>query len=69
MPDNLVEENNLEIFESNNNEIFYNIKKNTHIIENQDIDTDTESLTSGTQIHFHSDTTRKKWSKKNHEIR
>ena len=58
--DNLVEENNLEIYESNNNEICYNIKKNTHVIEDQDIDTDTESLTAGTSIHFHCDTPRKK---------
>ena len=40
--DNLVEENNLEIYESNSNEICYNVKKNTHVIEDQDIDTDTE---------------------------
>ena len=33
--DNLVEENNLEIYESNSNEICYNVKKNTHVIEDQ----------------------------------
>ena len=69
MLDNLVEENNLEIYESNSNEICYNVKKNTHVIEDQDIDTDTESLTAGTPIHFHSDTPRKKSSKKNPDIR
>ena len=67
--DNLVEENNLEIYESNSNEIRYNVKKNTHVIKDQDIDTDTESLTTGTPIYFHSDTPRKKSSKKNPDIR
>ena len=59
----------MEIYESNSNEICYNVKKNTHVIEDQDIDTDTESLTAGTPIHFHSDTPRKKSSKKNPDIR
>ena len=67
MLDNLVEENNLEIYESNSNEIFYNVKKNTDVIEDKDIDT--ESLTAGTPISFHSDTPRKKLLKKNSDIR
>ena len=67
--DNLVEENHLEIYESNSNEICYNVKKNTHVIEDQDIDIDTKSLAAGTPIHFHSDTPRKKSSKKNPDIR
>ena len=67
--DNLLEENNLEIYESNRNEICYNVKKNTDVIEGKDIDTDTESLTAGTPISFHSDTPRKKSSKKNPDIR
>ena len=67
--DNLVEENNLEIYESNSNEICYNVKKNTHVIEDQDIDTDAESLTAGTPIYFRSDTLRKKSSKKSPDIR
>ena len=67
--DNLIEENNLEIYESNSNEICYNVKKNTDVIEDKDIDTDTESLTAGTPISFHSDTPRKKSSKKNPDIR
>ena len=67
--DNLVEENNLEIYESNSNEICYSVKKNTHIIEDQDIDIDTDSLTAVTPINFHSDTSRKKSSKKNPDIR
>ena len=58
----------MEIYQSNSNEICYNIKKNTHVIEDQDIDIDTESLTAGTPIHFHCDTPRKKSSKKNHDI-
>ena len=58
--DNLVEENKLEIYESNSNEICYNVKKNTDVIEDKDIDTDTESLTACTPISFHSDTPRKK---------
>ena len=33
--DNLVEENNLKVYESNSNEICYNVKKNTHVIEDQ----------------------------------
>ena len=33
--DNLVEENNLKIYESNSNETCYNVKKNTHVIEDQ----------------------------------
>ena len=40
--DNLVEENNLEIYESNSNEICYNAKKNTDFIEDKDTDTDTD---------------------------
>ena len=67
--DNLIEENNLEIYESNSNEICYNVKKNTDVIEDKHIDTDTESLTAGTPISFHSDTPRKKSSKKNPDIR
>ena len=38
--DNLVEENNLEIYKSNSNEICYNVKKNTDFIEDKDTDTD-----------------------------
>ena len=57
------------IYESNSNEICYNVKKSTHVIQDQDIDTDTESLTAGTPIHFHSDTPRKKSSKKNPDIK
>ena len=63
--ENLVEENNVEICKSNGNKICYNIKKNTDVIEDKDIDTDTESLTAGTPISFHSDTPRKKGTKKN----
>ena len=67
--ENIVEEKNLGIYESNSNEICYNVKKSTHVIQDQDIDTDTESLTAGTPIHFHSDTPRKKSSKKNPDIK
>ena len=67
--DNLIEENNLYIYESNSNKICYNVKKNTDVIEDKDIDTDTESLTRGTPISFHSDTPRKKLTKKNPNIK
>ena len=67
--ENLVEENNVEICKSNGNKICYNIKKNTDVIEDKDIDTDTESLTAGTPISFHSDIPRKKPTKKNPDIR
>ena len=33
--DNLVEENSLEIYENNSNEICYNVKKNTDVIEDK----------------------------------
>ena len=54
---------------SNINKICYNVKKNTDVIEDKDIDTDTESLTAGTPISFHSDIPRKKSTKKNPDIR
>ena len=66
---NLVEENNLEIYESNSNEICYNVKKSSDVIKDKDTDTDTESLTAGARISFHGDTPRKKSSKKNPDIR
>ena len=63
--DILVEENNFEIYESNSNEICYNVKKNTAVIEDKGTDTDTETLTAGTPISFHSDTPGKKSTEKN----
>ena len=66
---NLEEENNLEIYESNSNEICYNVKKSSDVIKDKDTDTDTESLTAGAPISFHGDTPRKKSSKKNPDIR
>ena len=42
----------MEICKSNGNKICYNIKKNTDVIEDKDIDTDTESLTAVHQFLF-----------------
>ena len=66
---NQVEGNNLEIYESNSNEICYNVKKNTDFIKDKDIDADKESLTAGKPISFHSDCPRKKSTKKISDIR
>ena len=59
-----MEENNLKIYESNSN-----VKQNTDVIEDKDIDTDTESLTAGTPISFHSNSPRKKSTKKSSDTR
>ena len=51
--DNLREGNNLETYENNSNEICCNVKKNTHVIKDQDTDIDIEPLTAVTPIYLH----------------
>ena len=54
----------MKIYDSNSN-----VKQNTDVIEDKDIDTDTESLTAGTPISFHSNSPRKKSTKKSPDTR
>ena len=58
----------MEIHGSNSNEICYNVKKDTRVIEDEDTDTDTEILTAGTTTCFHNVNPRIKSKEKKPDI-